>query len=73
MKRLFYAGPQSHNWKGRCEWDSETGSYVHYSEWPLTLVASERGISPAELQALIDDHLWVEEPPDPALLLPEGM
>ena len=73
MKRLFYAGPTGHRWPGRCEWDSETGVYVHYSEWPLTLIASRRDISPAELQALIDDHLWVEEIPDPALQLPEGM
>ena len=73
MKRLFYAGPKGHKWMGRCEWDSETGSYVHYNEWPLTRIAAERDLSPVELQLLIDGHLWVEEAHDPALQLPEGM
>ena len=73
MKRSFYAGPEGHQWIGRCEWDSETGHYVHYDEWPLTRIASERGLSPVELQELMNGHLWVEEVPDPALQLPEGM
>ena len=73
MKRLFYAGPRSHTWKGRCEWDSETCTYVSYNKWPSLQATWERELELDVLQVLIDNHEWIEQLPDPALQLLEGM
>lgn len=77
MKRLFKVGARYSNpaarWRGRCEVDISTLTYIYYPDWPVRNDASRPVlITMKHLDDLLSTKAWAEDY-NPDLVLQEGL